>query len=171
MRANWKRLQHNKIIMKKTKLMVTNLVHLRTAITQSCVPEVFSRVRRSSRGAGAMVGPAPGEKRPERCSGRRIRLFFMSVITFCSSTASVTNFSKQCSRRSNGKVYSSVYFSFLRPTFCFIQRLLILGHMELPVISWIGVACDRRRISGRRFSPSGKGRFPFMGRRFHNVGG
>ena len=57
-----------------------------------------------------MVGPAPGEKRPERCSGRRIRLFFISVITFCSSTASVTNFSKQCSRRSNGKVYSSVFF-------------------------------------------------------------
>lgn len=121
--------------MKKTKLMVTNLVHLRTAITQSCVPEVFSRVRRSSKGGWGRVGPAPGEKRPERCSGRRIRLFFMSVITFCSSIASVTNFSKQCSRRSNGKVYSSVYFSFLRPTFCFIQRLLILGHMELPVIS------------------------------------
>ena len=120
--------------------MVTNLVHLRTAITQSCVPEVFSRVRRSSKGGGGGGGgggekPAPGEKRPERCSGRRIRLFFMSVITFCSSTASVTNFSKQCSRRSNGKVYSSVCFSFLRPTFCFIQRLLILGHMELPVIS------------------------------------
>ena len=171
MRANWKRLQHNKIIMKKTKLMVTNLVHLRTAITQSCVPEVFSRVGRSSKGGRGRVGPAPGEKRPERCSGRRIRLFFISVITFCSSTASVTNFSKQCSRRSNGKVYSSVCFSFLRPTFSFIQRLLILGHMELPVISWIGVACDRRRISGRRFSPSGKGRFPFMGRRFHNVGG
>ena len=122
--------------MKKTTLMVTNLVHLRTAITQSCVPEVFSRMRQSSKGGGGGGnGPAPGEKRPERCSGRRIRLCFMSVITFCSSTASVTNFSKQCSRRSNGKVYSSVYFSFLRPTFCFIQRLLILGHMELPVIS------------------------------------
>ena len=95
--------------MKKTTLMVTNLVHLRTAITQSCVPEVFSRMRQSSKGGGGGNGPAPGEKRPERCSGRRIRLCFMSVITFCSSTASVTNFSKQCSRRSNGKVYSSLF--------------------------------------------------------------
>ena len=46
--------------MKKTKLMVTNLVHLRTAITQSCVPEVFSRVRRSSKGgAGGGGGSGP----------------------------------------------------------------------------------------------------------------
>ena len=86
-------------------------------------------------GEGVVLGPRPGKKRPERYNGRRIRLFFISVITFCSSTASVTNFSKQCSRRSNVKFYSCVYFSFLRPTFCFIQGLLILGHMVLPVIS------------------------------------
>ena len=48
--------------MKKTKLMVTNLVHLRTAITQSCVPEVFSRVRRSSKGGGGEgSGPRLGK--------------------------------------------------------------------------------------------------------------
>ena len=39
--------------------MVTNLVHLRTAITQSCVPEVFSRVRRSSKGGGGAMGKNP----------------------------------------------------------------------------------------------------------------
>ena len=41
--------------------MVTNLVHLRTAITQSCVTEVFSRVRRSSKGAGGGSGPRLGK--------------------------------------------------------------------------------------------------------------
>ena len=129
--------------MKKTKLMVTNLVHLQNAITEPCVPEEVSRVLRSSKrwwgwgggGREVVLGPRPGKKRPERYNGRRIRLFFISVITFCSSTASLTNFSKQCSRRSNVKFYSCVYFSFLRPTFCFIQWLLILGHMVLPVIS------------------------------------
>lgn len=33
----------------KTKLMVTNLVHLQNAITEPCVPEEVSRVLRSSK--------------------------------------------------------------------------------------------------------------------------
>jgi len=48
--------------MKKTKLMVTNLVHLQTEITQPCVPEVFSRLRRWSKGGGGMGLARAGEK-------------------------------------------------------------------------------------------------------------
>ena len=115
--------------MKETKLMVTNLVHLQNAITEPCVLEEVSRVLRSSKRWGGGRGWCWARAREKN------DLKDIIVITFCSSTASVTNFSKKCSRRSNVKFYSCVYFSFLRPTFCFIQGLLILGHMVLPVIS------------------------------------
>ena len=114
MLANLNSLQHNKIIVMKTKLMVTNPVHLQTEITEPYVTEVFFRVRLSH---NAELGPRQGKKPRERYNGRRIRLFFISVITFYSSTASVTNFSAQFSRRSNVKFCSRVCFSFLSPTF------------------------------------------------------